>query len=143
MNVPIVQVSLFDSEDPDQHYKLGRAVSALRLENVQIIVSGMAVHNLRDMRFGMMNSNPLPYTISFDEALKDAVTTDPNQRQAKMAELLKRSDARKAHPTFEHLLPLFIGAGAAAEDKGVRLWTLPQGSFSWAQYRFGEVPTAA
>jgi aromatic ring-opening dioxygenase catalytic subunit (LigB family) len=102
----------------------------------------MAVHNLRDMRFGM-NNKPLPYALSFDEALKEAVTTDPEQRETKMAELLKRSDARKAHPTFEHLLPIFVGAGAAAEDKGVRLWTLPEGSMSWAQYRFGDVPAEA
>jgi 4,5-DOPA dioxygenase extradiol len=95
------------------------------------------------LRFGMMNNKPLPYTVSFDEALREAVTTEPEQRQAKMAGLLKRSDARKAHPTFEHLLPIFVGAGAAAEDKGVRLWTLPEGSFSWAQYRFGELPVVA
>ena len=47
--IPIVQVSLFDSDDPDQHYRLGKAVEALRDEGVQIIVSGMAVHNLKDM----------------------------------------------------------------------------------------------
>jgi 4,5-DOPA dioxygenase extradiol len=143
LNVPIVQVSLFATEDPDQHYNLGKAVSALRSKNIQIIVSGMAVHNLRDMRFGMMNDGPLPYATSFDEALREAATADPEQRQAKMAALLKRSDARKAHPTFEHLLPIFIGAGAAGEDKGTRLWTLPEGSFSWAQYRFGDLPVAA
>lgn len=28
LNVPIVQVSLFDSEDPIQHYRLGLAVTA-------------------------------------------------------------------------------------------------------------------
>nr|POE59128.1 4,5-dopa dioxygenase extradiol [Quercus suber] len=49
LNVPLVQVSLFDSEDPDQHYALGRAMRSLREEGVQIIASGMSVHNLRDM----------------------------------------------------------------------------------------------
>ncbi|OJD23276.1 hypothetical protein ACJ73_05371 [Blastomyces percursus] len=51
LNVPIVQVSLFKTEDPIQHYRLGQAVAKLREENIQIIVSGMAVHNLRDLRF--------------------------------------------------------------------------------------------
>lgn len=59
-----------------------------------------------------------------------------------MAELLKRSDARQAHPSFEHLLPIHIGAGAAGDDLGKRMWTLEEGSMSWAQYRFGEVATA-
>jgi aromatic ring-opening dioxygenase catalytic subunit (LigB family) len=99
----------------------------------------MAVHNLRDMRFAMVNPKPLPYTISFDEALKDAVTTTPENREKALADILKRPDVRLAHPTFDHLLPIHIGAGAAGEDIGERLWTLKEGSLSWAQFRFGEV----
>ncbi|PLB49292.1 aromatic ring-opening dioxygenase LigB subunit [Aspergillus steynii IBT 23096] len=139
LSVPIVQVSLFKTEDPTQHYKLGQAVSALRDENILIIVSGMAVHNLRDLQFTWGNPRPLPYTASFDEALKDAVTTAPEGRERAMAELLKRPDARQAHPYFDHLLPIHIGAGAAGDDVGKRLWTLKEGSMSWAQFRFGEV----
>ncbi|KAL5363881.1 Extradiol ring-cleavage dioxygenase, class III enzyme, subunit B [Aspergillus floccosus] len=142
LNVPIVQVSLFDSEDPIQHYRLGQAVSQLRDENILIIVSGMAVHNLRDMRFTWGDPTPLPYTASFDEALKEAVITAPEDREQAMAALLQRPDARQAHPTFDHLLPIHIGAGAAGTDVGRRLWTLKEGSLSWAQYRFGEVPNA-
>lgn len=79
------------------------------------------------------------YVFSFDEALKEAATAKPAERQAKMAALLKRSDAREAHPSIEHLLPTHIAAGAAGSDYGERLWTLPEGSLSWAQYRFGDV----
>ncbi|KAL8817194.1 MAG: hypothetical protein Q9223_003931 [Gallowayella weberi] len=139
LNVPIVQTSLFSSEDPHQHYRLGQAVAKLREQNIQIIVSGMAVHNLRDLRFSYGGSKPLPYTASFDEALKRAVESSPKDRERMMADLLKRPDARQAHPTFDHLLPIHIGAGAAGEDRGKRLWTLGEGSLSWAQYRFGEV----
>jgi len=56
-----------------------------------------------------------------------------------MSGLMRRGDARKAHPSLEHLLPVYVAAGAAGEDLGVRLWTLPEKSLSWAQYRFGEV----
>ncbi|KAJ5229171.1 hypothetical protein N7489_009879 [Penicillium chrysogenum] len=143
LNVPVVQVSLFNTEDPDQHYRLGQAVASLREQNILIIVSGMAVHNLRDLRFTFGSSTPMPYAVSFDEALKDAVTTAPAGRQKAMAELIKRPDARQAHPSFEHLLPIHIGAGAAGEDLGKRTWTFPEGSMSWAQYRFGEVGNAS
>ena len=142
LNVPIVQVSLFASEDPHQHYNLGRAIAGLRSQNILIIVSGMAVHNLGDLRFTIADPKPLPYTKSFDEALRKAATSLPTEREQKMAELLGRSDFRQAHPTAEHLLPIFVGAGAAGEDKGIRLWTLGEGSMSWAQYRFGEVETS-
>ncbi|GKZ29384.1 hypothetical protein AbraIFM66950_004657 [Aspergillus brasiliensis] len=139
LNVPVVQVSLFNTEDPIQHYRLGQAVSKLREENILIIVSGMAVHNLRDMQFTWGDPRPLPYTASFDEALKEAVTKAPAEREQAMADLLKRPDARQAHPSFDHLLPIHIGAGAAGDDVGRRLWTLKEGSMSWAQYRFGDI----
>ncbi|KAJ6151203.1 aromatic ring-opening dioxygenase LigB subunit [Penicillium chermesinum] len=126
LNVPIVQVSLFDTEDPIQHYRLGEAVAKLREENIMIIVSGMAVHNLRDLRFTFSNPTPLPYTVSFDEALKDAVTTSPEEREEALAALVKRPDARQAHPSFDHLLPIHVGAGAAGADRGERLWTLKE-----------------
>ena len=132
-----MQVSLFSSSDPYQHYNLGKAVSALRQQNIQFVVSGMAVHNLHDMRFAIDILNPLPYTVSFDEALKEAVTGSACGREDRMAQLLKRPDAKQAHPTLEHLLPIFVGAGAAGEDEGTRLWTLTEGSVSWACYRFG------
>jgi aromatic ring-opening dioxygenase catalytic subunit (LigB family) len=140
LNVPIVQVSLFDNEDPDKHYALGKAVSSLRDEGVLIIVSGMTVHNLRDFRrsFGMM-SGPMPYAVSFDDALKEAVEQPVEERQQAMANVLKRPDARKAHPSFDHLLPIHIGAGAAGDDVGKQVWTMPEGSLSWGMYRFGEV----
>lgn len=82
------------------------------------------------------------YASSFDAALKEAATAKPEERQAKMSALMRRSDARKAHPTLEHILPIYIGAGAAGSDLGEQLWTFPEKSLSWAQYRFGTVETA-
>jgi 4,5-DOPA dioxygenase extradiol len=82
------------------------------------------------------------YAFSFDDALKDAATAEPEERQAKMSALMRREDARKAHPTLEHILPIHIVAGAAGPDLGEQMWTLPEGSLSWAQYRFGKVVAA-
>lgn len=56
-----------------------------------------------------------------------------------MTALMERSDARNAHPTLEHILPIYVAAGAAGIDVGQQIWTFPEGSLSWAQYRFGEV----
>ncbi|OXV07420.1 hypothetical protein Egran_04817 [Elaphomyces granulatus] len=136
LNIPIVQVSLFDSEDPVQHYRVGQALAKLRDDNIQIIGSGMAVHNLNDLRFMWGTKEPLPYVVSFDEALKGAATTPPSQREKALADLMKRPDARQAHPTFDHLLPVHIAAGAAGEDHGERIWTMMEACFSWAQFKF-------
>jgi 4,5-DOPA dioxygenase extradiol len=48
LNVPIVQVSLYDNEDVNQHYRIGQALESLRDAGILIIGAGMAVHNLRD-----------------------------------------------------------------------------------------------
>lgn len=50
LNVPIVQVSLYDNEDSDKHYEMGQALESLRDEGILIMGAGMAVHNLRDYR---------------------------------------------------------------------------------------------
>ncbi|KAI1334682.1 Extradiol ring-cleavage dioxygenase, class III enzyme, subunit B [Xylariaceae sp. FL0016] len=140
LNVPLVQVSLYSNQDADAHYRLGQAVAALRDENIVIIGAGMSVHNLRDFMITRGDPKPLPYSVSFDEALKDAVETPPKERQAHMAAVTKRPDARQAHPHFDHLMPVYITAGAAGEDEGKRTWTLHEGSMAWSQYRFGKVP---
>lgn len=50
LDVPIVQVSLFGSDDADQHYRMGQALQGLRDEGILIVGAGMAVHNLNDFR---------------------------------------------------------------------------------------------
>ena len=156
-----MQVSLYDNEEMDQHYRLGQALESLRDEGILIIAAGMAVHNLRDFRVTRATGETMPYAnpaghirsivfllilfsyvFSFDKALKEAATAKPEERQAKMSALMRRSDARKAHPTFEHILPIHIGTGAAGSDIGEQLWTFPEGSLNWAQYRFGKVAAA-
>lgn len=137
---PIVPVSLFGAEDAEEHLRLGRVVARLREENILIVVSGMAVHNLRDMWVTMRDPKPLSYTASFDEALREAVESEPgSERDANMKALVRRTDVKRAHPTVEHLLPIHVGVGAAGSDRGKRLWTMTEGSLSWAQFRFGEV----
>lgn len=143
LGVPLVQVSIFHSEDPDQHYRLGQAVASLRDEGIVIIGAGMSVHNLRDMWDAMSSddpSKPLPYAVSFDNALKEAVEAPVKERQMKMAMVCGRPDAKQAHPSMDHLMPVYVAAGAAGMDIGKQLWTKHEGCFAWAQYRFGEVP---
>ncbi|KAI0874018.1 Extradiol ring-cleavage dioxygenase, class III enzyme, subunit B [Hypoxylon argillaceum] len=140
LNIPIVQVSQYNSQDVDQHYRLGQAVAALRDEGVVVVCAGMSVHNLRDLRFSYGSERPLPYVVTFDEALKPAMEAPPAERQARLAEVAKRPDAHQAHPRFDHLMPAYIAAGAGGEDTGKQLWTFHEASMGWAMYRFGDVP---
>jgi 4,5-DOPA dioxygenase extradiol len=55
-----VQVSLYNNEDPDQHYRMGQALESLRDEGILIIGAGMAVHNLLDFRAARGTGETMP-----------------------------------------------------------------------------------
>lgn len=97
----------------------------------------------RDMQFAFGTGKEMPYAKPFDKVLKEAVAdaSDGAERKKRLREVLSDKNARNAHPTFEHLLPIHIAAGAGGDDKATRVFTKTEMSFSWAQYRFGNLPT--
>lgn len=118
-DVPLVQLSLQRELDPKAHLALGRALAPLRDEGVLIVGSGMSFHNLRalfspDPRVGVAAE-------AFDTWLTAAVEEkDPQARDAKLAAWACAPAALAAHPRSEHLVPLFVAAGAAGTDLGRR-----------------------
>ena len=46
-DIPCVRISLLSSLDPGPHIQIGRALSALRNDNVLIIGSGLSFHNMQ------------------------------------------------------------------------------------------------
>lgn len=82
----------------------------------------------------------MEYTKSFDEALRAAVEGNAEGRESRMEGLVQRGDAKRAHPSWEHLWPVYVAAGAGGGDGGERIWTLCEGSMSWGMFRFGAVP---
>ncbi|KAK9446740.1 Extradiol ring-cleavage dioxygenase, class III enzyme, subunit B [Limtongia smithiae] len=141
LKVPIVQVSLLRSEDASGHIALGKALAPLRDENILIIGSGMTVHNLREMR--LYWNGVAPYSKAFDDMLAHAVCEYTGaDREKALAGLIRTAEAQKAHPTKEHLLPIYVAAGAAYEDDASRVYTALQRSLAWGEYRFGPQPKA-
>jgi aromatic ring-opening dioxygenase catalytic subunit (LigB family) len=120
-DIPIVQLSLQTGLDPATHLAMGRALAPLREEGVLIIGSGMSYHNLRE--FFSTSASAMAAAERFDGALNAAVeTADPEQREAALAAWQQMPDAIACHPRAEHLLPLLVAAGAAADDAGRRVY---------------------
>lgn len=94
-----------------------------------------------DLFSAMQTDSLMPYVKPFDDAIKSAVVnvSSGEERKTKLRALLWDKNARKAHPRFEHLLPVHIASGAAGDDKASQLFTLAENSMSWAQYRFGNI----
>jgi len=113
-DVPCVQVSLIKGLDPRTHLDIGVALRPLRDENVAIIGSGMSFHNMRallsepDPRFSQASD-------AFDEWLVETMTSALSEREQRerLIEWEKAPYARFCHPREEHLMPLFVCAGAS------------------------------
>ncbi|MEG0923125.1 MAG: class III extradiol ring-cleavage dioxygenase [Comamonas sp.] len=116
--VPVVQLSLRQGLDPAEHLALGRALAALRDEDVLIIGSGLSYHNLR--AFGPQAHAPAK---AFDDWLADTMlNVDSQERSQRLVNWEDAPAARLAHPREEHLLPLMVAVGAAEGDRAVRVY---------------------
>lgn len=99
----------------------------------------MSVHNLRDLPLTPATKQPSAYSASFDKALQEAVESEITGREERMAALVKRSDARLAHPTLDHFWPVVVACGAGAEEKGERIWGMGEAGLGWGMFRWGDV----
>lgn len=133
-DIPTVQMSIQATLAPRLHMAAGRALAPLRDEGVLIIGSGLSYHNMR----GLMGNGPAPGAAEFDAWLTEAVTADPAAREDRLAGWEAAPGARLAHPREEHLVPLFVAAGAAPGEPGERVFhqdNLMNAAVS--AYRFG------
>ena len=109
-DVPIVQMSVLDSEDPAEHYKMGQALQALRESNVAIIASGFAsFHNIRLMFSGVSKQPDFrARNDAWSLAVMDGIkNSEPESRRKKLETWRDWPNAYEMHPKrgAEHFLP--------------------------------------
>lgn len=135
-DVPVTQLSVQPTLGTEHHYRLGRALAPLREEGVLILATGSATHNLSRIGRG---EEPPEWARQFDEWLFRKISDGALEELLDYRRLAPH--AAVAHPTDEHLLPLFVAMGAGlieSEARGRSLhrgWTW--GSLSMAAYSFG------
>lgn len=115
--VPMVQVSMLESYDPEDHFRLGRALAPLRDEGVLIVGSGLSYHNLRAFGPGAR----LP-SAAFDAWLNEVLAMAPEARHAALLEWERAPHARQCHAQEDHLVPLFAALGAAEDGAATRTY---------------------
>lgn len=135
-DVPVLQLSMPGTATGAELFELGRSIAPLRDEGVLILGSGNLVHNLRRLDWGGGGGPPQPWASAFDAWIADVLTRrdwdaliDYRNRAPQLA---------LAHPSEEHLRPVLVAAGAAADER-VRFplegWEL--GSLSRRSVQFG------
>lgn len=140
-DIPLVQLSIDASYDPEVHLQLGRNLAPLRDEGVLIIGSGLSYHNLRDFR-GSAGIEP---SRVFDAWLHETlIAVRPEERTSRLIDWEQAPLARAAHPEEDHLVPLMAVVGAAETDAGAVVYHQKDlfGGITASSFRFGEPPGA-
>ena len=115
--IPVVQLAVQPARGTAHHLALGRALAPLRDANVLIIGSGHATHNLRDWVGHRGGSEPMRYAADFTHWLGSTLASHDERALVDYRD--RAPAAARAHPTEEHLLPLFVAYGAGGNDSAV------------------------
>ena len=112
-DIPVVPLSVQSHLGPGHAYRVGQALAPLAAQNMLIVGSGNITHNLRDfMQVSLQGSSTPPYV----QAFADWVHTRMTARDVPgLLAYRQTAEGQRAHPTDEHLLPLFTALGAAGD----------------------------
>jgi 4,5-DOPA dioxygenase extradiol len=118
-NVPVLQLSIDYTREPQYHFDLAKELYGLRKKGVLIIGSGNMVHNLRMISWAKMNESGYGYdwALSMNEKFKQLIS-DGDYKPLINYESLG-SESRLAIPTPEHYLPLLYSLGLKGANDSV------------------------
>jgi 4,5-DOPA dioxygenase extradiol len=103
-DVPIVQLSIDETQPPAFHYEVGRRLAPLRDDGVLIVGSGNLVHNLHAYAWGRHVVDPYDWAVRFELQARQMLEAGDQQPLVEYERLGR--DAMLAVPTPDHYLPL-------------------------------------
>lgn len=117
--VPVIPLSLQSRGGTDQAYRLGRALAPLAGRGFLVVASGNVTHNLRDYSLAARSNGRTPaYVREFSDWLADRLAA--HDLAALLDYRRQAPGAVQAHPSDEHLLPLYVALGAGGEKAQVQ-----------------------
>jgi len=102
-DIPVVQLSINETEPADWHYELARTLQPLRDEGVLVIGSGNIVHNLHAYAWGRHDVKPLDWALRFEIMVRGLTAAGHHTPLVNYESLGKA--ALLSVPTPEHYLP--------------------------------------
>lgn len=133
--IPVLPLSLVRGADPAWYHRLGQALAPLREQDILILASGSASHNLRALFQAQADDEPAWYR-AFMAWLRTKLAQGDSE--ALLAYRRLAPHAAVNHPTDEHLLPLFVALGAADGrlpehfDPGTQFSALSMDAWRWS-----------
>jgi 4,5-DOPA dioxygenase extradiol len=118
-DIPVVPLSVNPLADATYHRALGEVLTGLRDEGVLVIGSGGFVHNLGDLDWSHKDAPLAPWAKEFSDWMHEKLAA--HDWTALLAWQDVAPHAHRAHPTTEHLMPLFVALGAAGDAPQVEV----------------------
>lgn len=140
-DIPLLQVAQPATRSPEVVFEFGRALAPLREQGVLLIGSGSLTHNLYELRRGDERADT--YATAFADWIWNAI--EAGDLEALLDYRRRAPEAVRAHPTDEHLLPLYFAIGAAGKDwqQAARIaGGVTNGVLSMDSFAFGRHATA-
>ena len=117
-DIPVVQLSIDETQPPMFHYEIGQRLAPLREEGVLIVGSGNVVHNLHAYAWGRHAQEPYDWTVSFENRIRELLLAGQHKPLINYEDKLGR-EAVLAVPTPDHYLPLLYVMGARTPSEPV------------------------
>jgi len=108
-DIPVYQLSLDYSQPMSYHYEIGKQLNKLRDKGVMIIGSGNLVHNLGKVDWSG-GGKVYDWAREFDTKFTEWMNKGDHASILNYQKILGNT-ANMAHPSYDHLLPLFYVLG--------------------------------
>ncbi len=116
-DIPVVQLSIDETQPASFHYAIGQRLAPLRDEGVLIVGSGNLVHNLHTYAWGRHAVEPFDWAVRFEEKAREMILA-AEHRPLVTYEKLGR-DALLCIPTPDHYLPLLYIIATRQQDDAI------------------------
>src|SRR5699024_7220888 len=103
-DIPIVQLSIDETQPATFHYDIGQKLAPLRGEGILILGSGNLVHNLHAYAWGRHALEPYGWAVRFEQKARQLIQAGDDQSLIDYEAL--GADAALSIPTPDHYLPL-------------------------------------
>lgn len=116
-DVPIVQLSVDETQPPEFHYETAKRLNNLRDEGVLIVGSGNLVHNLHTYSWGRHHVEPFDWALRFEERARELLLAGDHDPLINYESLGR--DAMLSAPTPDHYLPLLYVIAQARDGEQI------------------------
>ena len=136
-DVPVVQLSIDETQAASFHYDVGRRLAPLREEGVLVVGSGNIVHNLHAYAWGQHAAQPYDWAVRFERQAREMLLAGDHAPLVDYESLGR--DADLSIPTPDHYLPLLyvIATARTAEPVGFPVEGVDGGSVSMLAVQIG------